>query len=436
MSVTIQAVARRSPAQKAGILSGEQLVSINGNSITDVLDYRFYMTEEHLSIELCGMDGARRLVTVDKGEYDDLGLEFETYLMDRQHTCKNKCIFCFVDQMPPGMRDTLYVKDDDSRMSFLFGNYITMTNLTDEHIDRIIKMRISPVNVSVHTTNPELRVRLMKNPKAADSLAYLRRLADAGIKLNTQLVLCPGINDGAELERSITELAALFPALESIACVPVGITKYREGLDALRTYRADEARAVIGTIHRFSDRFFAQYGERIVYPSDEFFLLAGTPLPDADYYGAFSQLENGVGLLSLLREEFFEALADADQSALSKPRHCTIATGAAAGEAISELVRAAKERFSLLACDVEVIQNIYFGDDITVTGLLTATDLIAQLSGKALGSKLLISSSMLRHEQDKFLDDKTIADLEQALGITVSVVDNSGQALLDHLLGI
>ncbi len=432
MPVKIKSVERRSPAQKAGIAAGETLHKINGNKIVDVLDYRFYMTDEHLDVEVEDISGKFRHIHITKQEYDDLGLDFETYLIDRQHTCKNKCVFCFVDQMPPNMRDTLYVKDDDSRMSFLFGNYITLTNLTDEDIDRIIKMRISPINVSVHSTNPELRVTLMKNPNAAASLRYLKRLAEHDIKINTQLVLCPQLNDGKELERSITDLAELFPAVESIACVPVGTTKYRDGLFHLRPYTKDEAQQVIDTIHEYSDRFLKQYGDRIVYPADEFFLLAQMPIPNEEYYGEFDQLENGVGLLAMLRQEFAEALADAHDS--GKKRSVTIATGVAAGEFIKDLAAQAQSKYKQLKCQVEVIQNDYFGENITVAGLITGTDLIAQLKGKNLGEEVLITSAMLRHEQDKFLDDFTIEQVEQALGVKLTVVDNDGYELLGSIL--
>lgn len=433
LPVKIKQVQRRSPAQKAGIAAGETLCAINGNCIVDVLDYRFYMTEERLDVEVEDIAGKRRHVAVRKGEYDDLGLEFDTYLMDRQHTCKNKCVFCFVDQMPPNMRDTLYVKDDDSRMSFLFGNYITLTNLTDEDIDRIIKMHISPINVSVHTTNPALRVQLMKNPAAASSLRYLKRLAEHAIKINTQLVLCPGLNDGPELERSIRDLAALYPALESIACVPVGVTKFRDGLYPLRPYTPEEANAVIDTIHRYSDRYLEQHGDRIAYPSDEFFLLAGCPIPQEAYYGGFDQLENGVGLLALLRQEFADALEEARPS--DKARRVTVATGAAVGPFLQGIIDTARPRYPNLDCRVQVIRNEYFGETITVAGLITATDLIAQLRGRDLGEEVLITSAMLRHEQDRFLDDYTVEQVEQALGVRVTVVDNDGWELLGSLLG-
>ncbi|MEG0115340.1 MAG: DUF512 domain-containing protein [Hydrogenoanaerobacterium sp.] len=434
MAVKILSVERRSPAQRAHILAGETLCSINGSTITDVLDYRFYMVDERLLLELLDKNGVRREVLVQKGEYDELGLEFETYLMDKQHTCKNKCIFCFIDQMPPNMRESLYIKDDDARMSFLFGNYITLTNLCDDDIERIIKMHISPVNISVHTTNPALRVQMMKNPTAGEALRYLKRLAECDIKINTQLVLCPGINDGSELRRTITDLADLYPAVQSIACVPVGLTRFRDGLTALRTYSRDEASQVLLEINRLGDALLKRHGDRLVYPADEFFLLAQQEVPNADYYGEFNQLENGVGLLALLGQEFDEALEEETQRYVG--RRVSIATGVAAGEFIKGLVKKAQLQCEGLNCSIEVIQNVYFGSNITVAGLITATDLIAQLKGKDLGDELLISSAMLRHEQDKFLDDYTVRQLQAELGVKVTVVDNDGRELLYAVLGV
>ena len=316
MPVLIQSVQPGSYAARAGIQPGDTLAAIDGHPVNDLLDYRFYVTSRRIVLDLLRA-GKTRSVQIRKGEYDDIGLEFETYLMDKQRSCKNKCVFCFVDQMPPGMRETLYFKDDDSRMSFLFGNYITLTNLTDGDIDRIIQMRISPVNISVHTTDPELRVRMMKNPRAASSLAYIRRLCDADIRVNSQLVLCPGYNDGPALERTLNDLGALYPNLQSIACVPVGLTRFREGLEPLRPYDRERARETIEIIHRFAGRMWETHGERVAYPSDEFFLKAELPVPEPRYYGAFDQLEDGVGTLALLREEFEDALADDPETSAS-----------------------------------------------------------------------------------------------------------------------
>ncbi len=433
MAVRITAVVPGSPAARAGICAGWQLEAINQNEIEDVLDYQFYSTEKKLKIDLQDETGKGRHIAIRKEEYEDLGLEFASYLMDRQHHCKNKCIFCFVDQMPPGMRETLYFKDDDARLSFLFGNYITLTNLRQKDIDRMIKMHISPVNISVHTMDPALRQKLMGNPAAASSLDFLRQLAAAGIKINTQLVLCPGINDGEQLVRSLQELGNLYPSVESIAAVPVGLTKYREGLFPLRPYTQEEARAVIETIHRFSEDFLAREGVRLAYPADEFFLMAQMPIPDDEYYGEFNQLENGVGLLSLLRREIADELEDWEDEGLS--RRVSLATGEAAAPFLREQIAQIKKRFPGLDCTVYEIRNDYFGEHITVAGLVTATDLIRQLKGKDLGEELLIPGVMLRHEQDRFLDDQTIEDVQRALGVSVRTVDNDGTQFLLALLG-
>ena len=432
MAVKIMQVAKHSPADKAGVKADEMLVKINGNPIEDILDYQFYATENKLQIEL-EKDGLTRSVQAKKNQYDELGLEFETYLMDKQHHCKNKCIFCFVDQMPPNMRETLYFKDDDARLSFLFGNYITLTNMEQKDIDRIIKMHISPVNVSVHTMNPALRQKMMLNPKAASSLDYLRQLAEAGVKINTQLVLCPGINDGDELRYSLQELGKLYPSVESIAAVPVGLTKYRDGLYPLEPYTKEGAEEVIDIIHSFADDFEKEHGIRLAYPSDEFFLKAERKIPEDEYYGEYNQLENGVGLLALLRQELGYALEDWEDDGVS--RRISLATGEDAADFLRQQIARVKEQFPGLDCTVYPIHNDFFGPHITVAGLVTSRDLIAQLKGKDLGEELLIPGVMLRHEQDKFLDDGTIEDVEQALGVPVRTVDNDGSQFLMALLG-
>lgn len=433
MAVNIKSVEPGSPAHRAGICAGAKLVSINGNEINDVLDYRFYMTDTDLELILADDSWHTSKVHIKKDEYEELGLEFSTYLIDKQHTCTNKCIFCFVDQMPKGMRETLYVKDDDSRMSFLFGNYVTMTNLNDHDIDRIIKMHISPINISVHTTNPELRVKMMKNPKAASSLSYIKKLADAGIKINAQLVLCPGINDGEELKRSLNDLSKLYPSVASIACVPVGITKYREGLFPIEPYNKETSRHTIDIIHEFSDKFFEEHGERLAYPSDEFLLNAELDLPGDEYYGEYNQLENGVGMLSLLREEFMSALKIEEYDDVQ--RDVSIATGVAAAPFIKGLVKSAQVKYNKLRCSVYTIKNEFFGERITVAGLLTAGDIINQLKDKHLGDKLILPGVMLKQDEDVFLDDVTLSELADKLSVKVeAIASNDGFELLGALM--
>ena len=391
MAVVISGIEKGSPADRAGIAAGDTLLCINGNKINDVLDYRFYMVDTRLSLEILTAEKTEKIFCIHKEEYQELGLTFDTYLMDKQHSCKNHCIFCFIDQMPKGMRPSLYFKDDDSRMSFLFGNYVTLTNLEDEDIARIIKMHISPINISVHTTNPDLRVKMMANPRAAGSLKYLRLLADGGIKINVQLVLCPGINDGKELFRTLTDLETLMPSLESVSCVPVGVTKYREGLYPLRPYTPEEAGAVIDMIHSFSDRFEKEYGSRIAYPADEFFLKAGRDFPKADYYGDFSQLESGVGMMTLLEDEFSMALGELEQESAAVPaasRQISVATGKAAFPLMEKLARKLEEKLPWLEIRVYMVENHFFGEEITVCGLVTGKDLTQQLAGKALGGEL------------------------------------------------
>ena len=432
MAVKITGIIPGSPAAKAGIQPGDVLISINKNPIVDVLDYRFYMTDIHLELLLHNEAKELRTVSVRKGEYDDLGLEFETYLMDKQMGCRNKCIFCFVDQTPKGMRPSLYFKDDDTRMSFLFGNYTTLTNLKDGDIERIIKMHISPINISVHTTNPELRVEMMGNPSAGEKLRYIKMLTDGGIKVNSQLVLCPGINDGEELERSIHDLSALCPNLQSIAVVPVGITKHRDGLYPLRTFTAEEAKRVVEITERWGDKLGEEQESRIVYASDEFYLLAGLPIPEPEFYGDFDQLDNGVGLMALLKQEFRAAMMQAGE--FQEEKHITIATGELAYPMLCEFAQQVMERYPMVRISVEKIVNDFFGHSVTVAGLVCGQDLIAQLKGKQLGSELLIPSTMLRHEQDRFLDDVTREEVEEALSVRLTTTENDGFDLLEKIL--
>ena len=434
MSVKIKDVAADSPAAKKGVAPGDTLAEINGNEINDVLDYRFYLTEKKLNILIEKPGGKKKRIRIRKDEADDIGLGFETYLMDKQHSCKNKCIFCFIDQLPPGLRESLYFKDDDSRLSFLFGNYVTLTNLDDGEVDRIIKMHISPVNISVHTMNPELRVKMMLNPRAGECLKYIKRFTDSGIEVNAQLVLCPGINDGPELEFSLRELFRLGENIKSIACVPVGITKYREKLPELRSYDKESAGEVIDTIDRLNAENASRGGAAAAYAADEFYLYAQRPMPQSGYYNDFPQLENGVGMWTLLRDEFFEALGRCTVTAMN--REATAVTGTAAFPLISELAAAAQDKIPGLKINVYAVTNRLFGESITVSGLITGADIIAAVEGRPLGEELIIPPNCLRSEGDMFLDNMTVEQLSEKLGgIKVTQNGPSGDGLLASFLG-
>ena len=433
MSVVISSVTPGSPAEKAGLHGGDTLISINDNEIVDVLDYRFYQDVTRPVLKYIDENGKLKKAKIKKREYEELGLEFETYLMDKQHSCRNKCVFCFIDQLPPGLRESLYFKDDDSRLSFLFGNYITLTNISEHEIERIIKMHISPINVSVHTTNPELRVKMMKNKNAGKVLSIIDRFNAAGIKLNCQLVLCPGYNDGAELERSLTDLCTLENA-ECIAAVPVGVTAYREGLEKLETFNKETAGAVIDIIDRFGNFCEEKYGDRRVYAADEFYILAEREMPGAEYYGDFLQLENGVGMWALMKKEVEDALADTEETS-GLPRKVSLATGEAAYPLIASVAKLCEEKRAGLKCNVYAIKNEFFGGKITVSGLVTATDIIKQIGDKDLGDELLIPASMLRSEGDMFLDSITLKELSERLNIKITPVANDGYELTEAIIG-
>ncbi len=431
MSVTISGVDPRSIAARKGICGGDRLLTVNGHEITDVLDYRFYVNDRKLTLVLDTARG-KRVVTVRKEEGEDIGLQFETYLMDKQHACRNNCIFCFVDQMPSGMRESLYFKDDDSRLSFLFGNYITLTNLSEHEIQRIIDMHISPINISVHTTDPDLRCKMMNNRFAGEVLSIMQRFAEAGIRMECQLVLCPDWNDKEQLERSMHDLAALAPAVESVAVVPVGLTKYREGLTPLRPFTKDEAAAVIDAVEHFGSLMLSATGSRVVYPADEWYILADRPIPPEDFYEEMSQLENGVGLIALLRREFADALGDCTATDAT-PVDTVLVTGEAAASTLRELVQTAKTRFPSLNARVIAIRNDFFGDTITVAGLLTGCDVLRGLQGIQC-ERIVLPDILLRREGDRLLDDITPEEIEQQLGIPVQVIPTDGASLLDALL--
>lgn len=431
--IKITGIIENSPAYRTQKISiGDFLISINGHKINDVLDYMYYSADNQISLTV-SRDGKEFTVNLEKSEYDDLGLESGSFLMDKKRTCRNKCVFCFIDQMPKGMRETLYFKDDDARLSFLQGNYVTLTNLEQPDIDRIISMKLN-INVSVHTTNPELRCKMMNNRFAGEKLKYLKQMTDSGIKLNCQIVLCPELNDGEELKRTLSDLGELMPNISSIAVVPVGLSKFREGLYPLKCFDKDSAGEALDIISEFQNKFLENYGTRLVFPSDEFFLIAERKIPGSDYYEDFAQYENGVGMLRSLEDEFMQALECSDYD--NQNRKISIATGYSAYNTIKKLAGLAEKKYSGLKCELYSIRNDFFGETITVSGLITATDILKQLENKNLGTELLISSSMLRRDTDVFLDDLTVSDVENRLNVKIIPVENDGFALLDAILGI
>ncbi len=432
--VEIKRVAADSPAEKAGICAGDMLVSINGETINDGLDFYFY-EDEIQNLELV-RDGVPFSCKLRKGQGES-GIEFDSFLIDAQRRCRNNCLFCFIDQNPHGMRDSIYVKDDDERMSFLHGSYITLTNLTEKDIARIIKMHLSPINVSVHTMNPELRCKMMGNRFAGERLKWLDELSEHGIEINAQLVLCEGLNDGEELAYSMSELYKL-KSLNSVSAVPVGVTKHRNGLYPLKPYTKSGAAAVIDMMEAFGERCVAERGTRMFYPSDEFYLLAERDIPAEDSYDGYPQLENGVGMLRSLYEDFvyeLDAMGREYDTAFNG-RSVSIATGKAAFGWISKLAELAEKRFSGLRCTVYEIENNFFGETVTVSGLITGGDLIEQLDGKALGEELLIPCNMLRYEQDLFLDGVSVDGLSERLNVAVTATDGTGYGLLAGILGL
>ena len=434
MSMTvIQSVDRGSPAHRAGVRPGETLLQVNGHPIVDVLDYKFYTYDPRLILTLAGPDGKTRTVRVRKQEGQELGLSFETYLMDRARSCANRCVFCFVDQLPRGMRESLYFKDDDARLSFLMGNYITLTNLSRRELQRIVDLRISPINLSVHATNPALRAEMLGHKNGGTILEHMTRFARAGITMNCQIVACPSLNDGAELARTMEDLAALYPEVNSVSVVPVGLTRHRAGLYPLRPYTAGEAAAVVDQVEEFGRQCRETHGTTLFWCSDEFYLKAGRPIPADPYYEDYTQLENGVGMLRLLRTEFDAALAD-ETPPDSPPPPFSLACGVDAAPWLAEIVDRMAANCHTKG-RVYPIVNHFFGETITVSGLITGGDLIGQLQGRELGERLLLPVNMLRHGGDVFLDDVTLAGVEAALGVPVIPVQQDGYDLCARMLG-
>lgn len=417
---------------KHRIRVGDTLLAINGKEVIDVLDYKFFGYDPEVSVTVRTPDGLEHTVHVAKAEGQDLGLEFETYLMDKPRSCANNCVFCFIDQLPKGMRRTMYFKDDDARLSFLLGNYITMTNLSDREIQRICDLHISPINVSVHATNPELRVKMLRNRFAGRCIDIMRRFAAAGIMMNCQIVCCPGLNDGGELERTMRELAEMYPAVHSVSIVPVGLTKFREGLYELKSFTPEHAGETIDLVTAFGDKCIEKFGTRLFFCSDEMYICANRELPDDEFYEEHTQLENGVGMIRLLEAEFKSALSLSD-----KPDGVpfSIACGVSVAPFFEKLVCAAREKYDNIDGRVYAIENDFFGHSINVTGLITGGDLINQLKGKDLGERLFISQNMLRRYEMDFLDDVLLEDAVTALGVPIYPIGQDGFDLWDAISG-
>ena len=421
-------------AQECGLVPGDQILSINGQEIQDIFDYQFFVEDEYLELLIRDKEGEEYILEIEKEEEEDLGLVFRESLMDEYHSCCNKCIFCFIDQMPPGMRDTLYFKDDDSRLSFLQGNYITLTNMKMEDIDRVIRYHLAPINISVHTTNPELRCQMLHNRFAGDILEKIGRFADAGIEMNSQIVLCRGINDGAELDRTIGDLSRFYPHMASVSVVPVGITRFREGLAVLETYDKETSLQVIEQIRSWQEKLKEQLGSCFVHASDEWFIMAEKEIPQADYYEGYGQLENGVGMMRLLMDEVEECLAQLQTS--TGPREVSIATARLAYPTICQLAEQVEKHFPLLRIHVYCIRNDFFGEQITVSGLLTGQDIIAQLKDQPLGDCLYLPCNVLKADEEIFLDDISLSEMEAALHTRVDIIEVEGEDFVRKLAGL
>ena len=423
MAIKIQTVEPGSPAQQLGLGPGDELLSVDGNPLNDTLDYEFYTDSSSFHLK-ARIQGAVQEWDVHREARGPFGCDFATYLGDEKHSCSNHCMFCFIDQLPPGMRESLYFKDDDERLSFLFGNYITMTNMQDHEIDRIIKMHISPINISVHTTNPQLRVRMLANRRGGETLKYLDRLVEGGIEVNCQLVLCRGVNDGDELRRTLTDLLKLTPMVQSIAAVPCGITDYRKNLYPQVPYDAASSAEVIDILEEFGDECKARHGKRIIYPSDEWYLNAGRPLPPAEFYEDYAQLENGVGMWRLFEQEFLAELDKPHRVYGSKKMD--VVTGTLAAPLIEAMMAELHRQYPMIEVTVHPIQNKFFGGNVSVAGLVTATDILAQCKGKLQSSVLGVPEVMLRSERDMFLDSVTVDELAQQLGVKIEILPSGG----------
>lgn len=424
----IKEVVSGSIADELEIKAGDVLLSINEQPVRDIFDYRYLSGDEEITLLVRKPSGEEWELDIEKEETEDIGLVFEEGLMDAYRSCRNKCVFCFIDQMPAGMRETLYFKDDDARLSFLQGNYITLTNLSKEDMDRILFYKLSPINISVHTTNPELRCKMLNNRFAGEALEKIKQFYDAGIEMNAQIVLCKGYNDGAELERTIQDLTAYLPFMQSVSVVPVGMTKYREGLAKLLPFEKEDAVQVLEIVSKWQKTIDKRYGVRMIHASDEWYLLAGMPFPPEDAYEGYPQIENGVGMVRSLVEEVDLFLSDCQGD--GRKKSLTLATGVLVAPVIGEQVEKIRKKYPGIKAEVVPIVNHFFGESITVAGLLTGTDIIEQLKGKELGEYLVLPEVLLKSGEDVLLDDLHISDIERALQTRVRIVKSEGEALV------
>ncbi len=428
----VKSIEPGSIAEEMGIEAGDKLISINDNTIEDVFDYHYYVNDEEIVLLIEKPDGEEWELEIEKDYEEDLGIVFEQGLMDEYRSCRNKCMFCFIDQMPKGMRETLYFKDDDSRLSFLQGNYITLTNMSDHDVDRIVKYHLEPINISFHTTNPDLRCKMLHNRFAGEALKKVDKFYEGGIQMNGQIVLCKGINDGDELERSIRDMSKYLPYLQSVSVVPVGLTKYRDGLYPLESFTKEDAEKVIDTIEKWQKIFYEEYGLHFIHAGDEWYILAEREMPEEDRYDGYLQLENGVGMLRLLNNEFEEAYAKVEGD--DRQREVSMATGFLAYPYLKKMIETLQIKYPNVTVNLYPIRNDFFGEKITVAGLITGQDLIAQLKGQSLGEKLLLPCSMLRSGEEIFLDDVTLSEVKDSLQIEVDIVKSSGWDFIEAII--
>lgn len=420
--------------EELGIEPGDKLLAINGNEIQDVFDYYYYEESEQLLLLIEKPDGEEWELEIEKDEDESLGIEFDQSLMDEYRSCRNKCMFCFIDQMPKGMRETLYFKDDDSRLSFLQGNYITLTNMSDHDVERIVKYRLEPINISFQTTNPELRCKMLHNRFAGEALKKVDILYRGQIEMNGQIVLCKGVNDGEELERTIRDLTGYLPYLKSVSIVPVGLTKYRDGLYPLKPFTKEDAREVLSVIHRWQEKIYQEHGIHMIHAGDEWYVLAEEEVPEEARYDGYLQLENGVGMMRLLFNEVQEALSAVTGD--GRQREISLATGRLMYPYIGKILEEIRKKFPNITTHLYAIRNDFFGERITVSGLITGQDLTGQLKGQPLGERLLLPCNMLKIGEPVFLDDFTLEEVENSLQVKTDIVKSSGQDLLDAVIGV